>query len=168
MASLGPPDNSHGLLLALWSMVSWGILGWYLESVEKGCADRPPLCLRMPNVCWPWSVESRAGPFCQLFPAHIDLLYNSWRKPLCGDWCYQMLDLKISSMTLGIFFKSQIRTTLCKEAKSIMVLSASLNEFTLWECAFHESVGKSEQTWHTLAGVSHSQTELHHTPSPNP
>lgn len=84
----------------------------------------------MPNICWPWSIESRAGPFWQLLAAHIGLLYNSWRRPLWGGLRLSLAWPEDKQHDLrNIYFKSQIRTMQCKEVKSIPALSllASMN-----------------------------------------
>lgn len=127
-ASLGSPDNSPGLGLTIWSMVSWRILRWHLEPVGTGYADRllTPAVVEdveylLTSVC-----VVKTSSLCQIFPAQIGLLYNSWIELFQEDWSYQMSDLKISSITSGMFLwlrdKKMPRTMLCKEAGSIPLL----------------------------------------------
>lgn len=79
-----------------------------------------------------------------------------------------MSELKISCMTSGIFLKSQIRIHLEQCYAKKLEADLCLEEFTCGECAFHESFGRNEQTYHTSASVSHNQTELCNALFPNP
>lgn len=72
----------------------------------------------------------------------------SWAELLQEDWGYQISDLKISSMTSGIFFKSKIRKLLEQYyAKKWKAYHDSVcpDELIYLECVFHELISDSEQ-----------------------
>lgn len=151
-------------------MVSWRILRWYLEFVGKVCTDRlPTLWLRVLNVCWPWSVESRAAPSCHLFPADRSTVWFTDTASLGGPRLPNAWPEEKQHDLRSIFLNHRLEQRYLTKAQSIPVLYLLiLMTFTSWERVFRESAVKSKQTQPTSAGVPYNQTELHRAPSPNP
>lgn len=122
----------------------------YLGCVEKGHADTLTMLAMVEDVEYlltlACGVKSRS--LCWLYAAQISLLYDSWAELLQEDWGYQISDLKISSMTSGIFFKSKIRKLLEQYyAKKWKAYHDSVcpDELIYLECVFHELISDSEQ-----------------------